>query len=542
MSSFLDLPTSESDLKSTNAGISNVTIRQVASNRNAAGDSFSNGELLFDLNVDANTRFCPHRSYFRVRFNVQGDAGDPVLANDMALGVNPCSALWSQCSARINNTEVSRTSDYVSAIDTLERRLHKGEPWLKTVGNTDYSLEPHQPKRANKLAVDGNENLGVDSTATFPQLVGNAVAGNVTIAYVSATGVCTLAGADAATIAAYIKVGDALVLDATIATALIGEYPVLAVDGVTFTIEAGLTDFAAANANLDTTKIKRTRYPGRSSSQVEAVWTPQCLSLFKVKNALPCGKYQFRFTPSQNTVWQKRILESLFADKDIANYSVSVQSIYFMAYLFTAPRVENLSYYLDLEGTRVISDNIQSASMTQSNLNVSPSNYAVTIGYQDARAGSNTLISASKLKSYNEAIPPAGSMDWTADTTQQLSRFFFSMNGVKQPYIDYDPAKTDVVNHLYQLYMETQLSNGAYTEAGAGESFEDWLDMGLYLHFLTPSDSSNTDTRIQISSEFNGLAAADVTNLTLLLFDHYRSTSSIVIKDGAVVNVSSYDV
>ena len=69
----------------------------------------------------------------------------------------------------------------------------------------------------------------------------------------------------------------------------------------------------------------------------------------------------------------------------------------------------------------------------QKNFDVSPSTYALTVAYQDLRAGENTALSASKFKAYEVGAIP------TAAQELNLSRFFINYAGQNLPAPDADP-------------------------------------------------------------------------------------------------------
>jgi hypothetical protein len=288
----------------------------------------------------------------------------------------------------------------------------------------------------------------------------------------------------------------------------------------------------------------------RRVSSLELNYQPLALSVFKCEKALPLGQWAVEMTPSQDSVWKKRIVESLFGDKVVGNgannYKVSVEQIYFYCAKVQTSRVDNLSYLIDLENTRAMQDQIQGSSLSQNTFNVSPSTYALTVAYQDGRAGVDTRVSQTKLKSYARTIPAAASDVPVDDLSVSLSRWYMQYGGQKYPQVDLDPAFTTTTDFFNQLYINSQLNTGGYMDSGGCETQKEWLERGLYLHYLTPKDGTSTDTRLTVNQQFTippAFAEQDYQqNMRCLVFDHSRAAIKVNIKDGRVVDVEEYAV
>ena len=156
----------------------------------------------------------------------------------------------------------------------------------------------------------------------------------------------------------------------------------------------------------------------------------------------------------------------------------------------------------------------------------------LTVAYADLRAGSNSQISQSKFKSYNNEV------DRSTETA--LTRFYLNYASVSQPNPDAAPVFNNTTDYLTQRYVETQLNTGAFFDTGGPESYADWLKRGMYLTFQTPRDGSDRSTRVMLNQQF--ATGTDVTNLRVLLFDHSKQVCRIRIQDGQTVQVDLEDV
>jgi hypothetical protein len=547
MSSVFDLPTNPSELKSANEGVDKAMYLQVAADRDSTGNNFANGVIRFPFSVSSTQRFLPSRSYLRLRLGLT-NAADPAapldLNDDVALSMNPGSCLWSQGEVRLNNTTVSRCSDYWAQIDTLEKRKDKSNSWFDTVGNSVEVLQPKQQERANLTASDGL--LPDGSPRASPLSAAGIVAPNQ-VAYTAASGVLTFTangGVAIPDLTQLFPVGSKIRFTADAPAGFTaGDYEILSVGAATVNIapvSVAAGDVAAIDVTDGILSVAAVQ-ADRRISNIELCYQPHPLSLFKCERALPLGQWEIQMTPSQDSVWKKRIIESLIGDKASGvDYKVEVQQIYFYAALVETSRVDNLTYLIDLENTRCMTDKVNGTGLSQETFNVSPTTYALTVAYQDQRVGNQTNISQPKLKSYAAVVPPFNSDIPLADQATQLTRYYMQYGGQKYPQIDWDSAFTGNTDHLTQLYMNTQLQCGGYMDSGGAEKFSEWIDRGAYYHFLTPRDGTSVDTRVVVNQQFDN--ASDVANMQCLLFDHSRAAIQVTIKDGRVQNVTEYNI
>jgi hypothetical protein len=175
--------------------------------------------------------------------------------------------------------------------------------------------------------------------------------------------------------------------------------------------------------------------PSRRVGSFETVWQPP-LSLFKVGHALPSGRYELVLNPQTATSFQRRAIESILGQASKsptlpggtpADYKVKIVSMYMYCSTVEGPRADDITYLLDLEQTRCQSEKIDNPNFAQKNFDVSPSTYALSVAYQDLRAGENTAISASKFKSYDNA--GGGLIPTGVSEELKLSRFFLNYAG-----------------------------------------------------------------------------------------------------------------
>ena len=567
MTSIFDLKTNVDELSSTNEGTSRMEYDQHPPTRDIVGNNFANGAIHFRFQTSGQKWWIPSRSYIRTRFQLtKGDGITPVdVADGIAPNMGLMSNLFQSAEMRINDKVVSRVADFMPQVDAIETRLTKSSSWLDTVGEAVNWWETDQPTRQAEVSSDGAIIKGqVPTVAVENTQIDTAIgyAANNSVGYVEATGIITFAaGAGGAPPNSNInfQVGDFIVFDAVGA----GETGVLGVRmrvieapaNLTLRVEpVGAVNIAVDNAN----RFSRVRTnppavapPSRRVGQFETVWTPP-LSLFKIGHALPSGRYELVLNPQTATAYQRRAIESIFgqASKNPtlpggapADYSVRIVDMYMYCATVDGPRADDITYLLDLEQTRCQSEKIDTANFQQKNFDVSPSTYALSVAYQDLRAGENTAVSASKFKSYDNAgagLVPAG------DEELKLNRFFINYAGQNLPAPDADPQfvpqtganPAEGIDYTIQRYSETQIYSGAYFDTGGAETIEEWHDRGAYYYFSWPRDGTDRSTRVNVHQQFNG---ADTTNMRVLLFDHSKQVARVRVQDGRVVDVQVED-
>jgi len=271
---------------------------------------------------------------------------------------------------------------------------------------------------------------------------------------------------------------------------------------------------------------------GTKSDSFETVWTPGCLSIFNVDHALPGGaNFELLLNPHNLATFQTACVESVAAKQawsPAANgdFKVTIQSMYLYIHTVEAERLENVSYLLDLQSSRIQTDGALTSSFSQKMFDISPSTYAITVFYQDSRTSTSSII-------------PANKFTIATGKETSLNRFYLNYAGQSFPSPDYDLNYNTRFDYLTQLYTNTLINNGKYLSLEAVESQKDFLNRGMYITFLTPKDGSDRSTKVTINASFENVAAvnAALVNARLCVCDTYREVCRIVIKDGRCIDV-----
>jgi hypothetical protein len=271
----------------------------------------------------------------------------------------------------------------------------------------------------------------------------------------------------------------------------------------------------------------------RHMTEFEITWQPP-LSIFKVGHAMPSGKYELVLNPQTASVYKKYAIQSVGGNKIPnlnskgqapsagAQFQFEVDTMYMYVNTVEGPRYDDGTFLLDLEQTNCASEKIESVSFAQRNFDVSPSTYALSVAYQDIRAGNDTRCSTSQFKSYNAAVD--------SEEELKLNRFFINYAGQNLPAPDADPDFTPNKDYTVNRYLDTQIYSGAYYDAGGAETISQWHTRGAYYYFSWSRDGTDRSTRVTVNQQFGGGdTPADVTNMRLLLFSHSKQIARISV-------------
>ena len=116
-----------------------------------------------------------------------------------------------------------------------------------------------------------------------------------------------------------------------------------------------------------------------------------------------------------------------------------------------------------------------------------------------------------------------------------MTRFFINYAGQNLPAPDADPNFNSTVDYTTQRYIESQIYSGGFYDSDGGESIKEYHARGSYYYFSWPRDGTDRSTRVNVHRQFD--AAADVTNMRVLLFDHSKQVARIRVQDGRVISV-----
>ena len=538
MSSVFDLPKSVEELGSLNDDMTRVSYQQVSATRDVVGANFPNGTQHYKFTTGSTQWWIPARSYLRMRVSIEKVGGAALdVGDDIAPNMGICANLFQSAEIRLQGKTISRISDFLPQIDALETRLSKSKSYLDSTGASLNLWQPSVAERQTVMAQgcpilnkSGAKKVTRTSLAN-PNQVAVAAGGVFTFTQNGGTAIPNLTNT--------FSRGDTakIVLDAGGGVA-----------GTTYTIEVAAVGAATLTSSSSQAAVGATNIltlekiepvsATRAKQDIELIWTPP-LALMKHDKALPTGAWELVLTPHNSSAYQKYGIESSLSDKTTGNggnFQLSVDQVFFYCATVEGKRFEEGSYMLDLDHTTCQVNTVDQATFGQKDFTVSPSTYALTAAYQDGRVGTDTRISSTKFRSYQNGVAGVIPAD-TAVVPQELNlqRFFINYNSQNFPQPDADPEFDTEKDYTAQRYAETQIMSGCMFDTGGCETIQEYHDRGSYYHFRCPQDAGNRATRVIVHQGFK--APVELNNNRLLLFSHHKSVMYVSVKDGQVLSV-----
>ena len=571
MASIFDLKTSVEELSSANEGTSRMEYDQHPPTRDITTTNFPNGAIHFRWQTSGQKWWIPSRSYLRVRCRLTKANGSQLdISDNIAPNMGLCASLFQSAEFRINDKTISRISDFMPQVDAIETRLSKSRSWLGGIGSavnfwdSDYKARQSAVvgdglliKELTNISISGPEfsrtNLGFDAA-------GGTGADRNAAVYTESTGLVVFAQNGGAAIPdvrplfpigsyfSYVSIQGGTGNDARLKKPA---KVVRHINATTIQLETGVIG-ADVGTDGRTDWVKQIASPNsegnvaRKVSEFELIWQPP-LSIFKIGHALPSMKAELILNPQTASVYQKYAIQALVSGADKipntattgaptagSDFLFNIVDMYMYCNTVEGPRADDITYLLDLEQTNCQSEQFSAnqQSFQQKNFDVSPSTYALTVAYQDARSGSDARNSASIFKVSN-----AGRT--SNNEEQNLERFFINYAGQNLPAPDADPNFTPLIDYTTQRYAESQIYSGAMFDTGGGESLDEYHSRGSYIYQSWPRDGTDRSTRVNVHQQFKG--ATDTTHMRLLLFSHSKQVARVRVQDGRVVDVQLED-
>ena len=579
--SLFDLKTDASQLKSANMGAAQVTYRQVSATKPTQGAEFASGQQTFQWELSGTEHWIPSKTYFRLRYRLRKQGADRGLDYDdhIAPEQGMCGHMIQSVKFRMGGKDVCSIDDHIPEIESLRKRTMKSkmqnetlvdslgyygsDELLRSRGSVTDNLKLHPPlPNTNHTGATvpltafqggnaGNGRVSLRQTAehTLITLFSDHAADHPTAFNGAQRGLINSAAglmikgihADAALTIPPIRC--LRVMNGTLtgpidANNLQGQGEAHA-NAIVFVCEkvAHLSPFDGLGArifspdenhNLTIHKpVVRDNGMDESRKERETLWQPP-LPIFDVKHALPAGQYSLEVTPKSLNDFS-RVVESWGAAKVAGtDYVFEVLQWYLYVATIQGPRVDNISYLIDMENINCTSRQVLTNS-DQRVIDVSPSTSAVTIAFQDNRSLTDSRFSLSKFKAYDNI---------GAETVHdKLTSMYIQYAGQTIPQPHADPQFTDTQDFLTHRYLETQLALGAQYDHGGTESIQDWKAQGPYYHFQTLKDGLDRSTRLTLDTQYR-FDGAFPTNLNALIFDHYTSVAAVTVTDGRISSVA----
>ena len=303
----------------------------------------------------------------------------------------------------------------------------------------------------------------------------------------------------------------------------------------------------------------------------EICWKPP-LGIFDVAHAIPTTRHElhlviptdyqtrcidFGFQPPDGVYPASRILDprranALAGANDINKIFFRIDNIEFFAGMATGPRADDAKFVLDLREYRMFPQTIPTGQEGTSNtyvFNLSSNSASVSVAFQSSTAGNGS----SALSKFH--IPTL--LDEKGGETS-LKRFYVNFanqnrpreeneskillaEGVSAPNaavvdegntVDKTPA-----NFFMQRYLESMLNTSQLYKAGGCETFEEWLQRGVFYNWVWPRDGSDLSTRFHVFVSFETTIASEDSLDTSAKFSLSSSSGTIPARIRGTANL-----
>lgn len=483
--------------------------RQIQALRDVSGSNFSNGQIIFKFALGSQDYWKPDHSYLRLRAKLtMGDGTSIGVRHKVAPGMNLASCLFSSAEFRIAGTAVSRIDAYMPQIDTLEKRLHNTGGWLNDNESTSGFMASDFHVRQNMVSNDGIRLADAPQGENELHSIENTTIGEVKLT------------------------------------------------AANYTQNEVLKAAQEVKIQMKDLKIFES---DRQAGEFEIVFQPS-LSIFKYSKMLPCCQnYELVLTPHSTSQIQTQAIQSDPArneadDAHLVKLNVQqgtgaddikfeVQSLYFYIYQARGPTVNNATYLVDLYNTRCQASNVPSTSLQSKSFQVSRATRALSVAYQSNLTLTDSRMCASQLVSYTTdkyasdhgtASKRNQPQPVTPGEEQKVQTFYVNYAGSQFPTPNADYKFETGADFTQERYVQTQMASQRWWDHA--ERFRDFQRRGTVYHQIIHKDAKDSSTQCIVSQSFQN--ATNVSQMNLLLFDHYRSVARIVVQNGRVVDVT----
>ena len=550
-----NLATSVSELRGTE--YVNRRIIQIPSTREINNGNFFRSDQTFRFNIAGNSWWSPSQSYFKIRCSLKKVNGQSLNGrNQIAPSFCFMDCMYRSAAFSMNGIRVSQINDYLPQISALKHRHGKSKDYRQGVGNSLAFYDTDFNRRQARVVCDSDE---IDESKYTLYLSTDLEFGADTLQLASTLsnkGTLSIVVGAAALNNPSLYPNDIIYTDGTSAVGNVAVSQVVRILGQTrddgkaagdvlrFNVESVTTDAivgttAAAMTAANFRLKRRVAKKAESLGNFECIWMPP-LGISDCSHYLPSGQYEYILSPQQAETAYKMAIETTIG-ADVTNgvdYNLTMDSIELYCITVEQARVDSLDYLLDLKEIMCVPFTLTTNTWTANMLIVPPSTSRLTVAYQDTRVSTGSQYPTTKFIA-------------DANVQNLIERFNITYANVVYPSNDLDLklVVTDTTsatnpgnavtrtNRFTTAYVDMLLSNGSAFSDTTSENMREWLENGFYLSYPTFKEAKDTSTQVVVKQSFSGA----VPNTQLLLFASYNTITSVSIKSGQVVSVSTVE-
>ena len=157
--SIFNLIDEPSKLKGGSQGCSDLKYSEFLPTRDVTYTAFPK-RFVIPFEMSSENWWIPSRSYMRIRCVLsKGDESALTTDNQVAPNINTAANLFQSLELQLNGVTVSRITEHVAEVVTVEQRLSKSQAWMDTIGASVNWLTEDVETRINDVSSDGSSNI-----------------------------------------------------------------------------------------------------------------------------------------------------------------------------------------------------------------------------------------------------------------------------------------------------------------------------------------------------------------------------------------------
>ena len=256
-----------------------------------------------------------------------------------------------------------------------------------------------------------------------------------------------------------------------------------------------------------------------------------CLGIFDNHEPMGSGDYSLSLNPN---VYYKQACVQTFKNNASAgtDYIINVLDIKFYVYIqkMSIPdSIHTLNMYESNIQNKMYSDNLQ--------FTIPSSTQKICVFLQNNDANTNTKFPLSYFGTSDNLDLKVQSIQLSYRGQQKTSTtyqsFFISRDDTNPP-----PIAGDLRNQLQQRYLETYMSLDPDSVKTIGcESYDSYLERGVFFAFDFTSDSQTRDTELQVNMILNSSDTVSIQQTKVFVVSYYKTLVKYSSKSGAIASV-----
>jgi hypothetical protein len=495
---------------------------RVPSGRTTTGEKFADSLIEWKWRLGPNEAFCPKKSYMKLTCKLSKANGDQLTKAD---GIAPCMfapyAIFQKGALYSGAYNLEQITDYLSQIESYERRQNSTEKWLEGVGNDIMFSSSSFEKRQNKVISDGTDFNLIPKRTDRTGLGFDAGTNQIDVDAVGVVTVTQNAGAVMPDLTTIFAPDDIIEIDTADPAVGVVKYRVSAVIDAT-TMQVNNTPRVVLG--IDTYEFARIRkVPDRNVSTFE-LQVPIPLASFK-QNEIRGGDFRLELTPvAGKNVYKTAFIESLEDVVPLVDFDFTIQKeVEICLYVYEKEdRLTNYDYTLYLNKINVSVDTVNKPDFNTWSANVPQNTNHIGLAFQDIRATTLSTLSPTLFTDPNNG-------------QNQLETYQIQYESEQKP-MDRPALELNSATDLLSTEWHNTITNN-YSIESDPENYQEWKTRGPIYYHNWLKDKDQHATNVRLITQFK--SGTDCSNLRYLLFAHYVEAKNITLVENKVARITT---